>query len=157
MNLSRQTTRHTPNAKGLLYVDFNQDCGCFAIGLDSGYRIFNSDPLREKKRQDFNGRGIGIVSMLFRTNYLALVGGGRDPKFPPNHVILWDSAKEKEIVKIEFRSEVKNVKLRHDKMIIVLANKVYVYTFSAKPKCTHTFETYDNDKGKSQVNDISYN
>ncbi|KAJ1851078.1 Phosphatidylinositol 3,5-bisphosphate-binding protein, partial [Coemansia sp. RSA 2703] len=71
--------------------------------------IFNSDTYKEKMRREFKDSGIGIVAMLYRSNYLVIVDGGRNPRFPPNKVMLRDDASSKIIAELEFRSDVLNV------------------------------------------------
>ncbi|XP_018653187.1 LOW QUALITY PROTEIN: putative wd-repeat protein [Schistosoma mansoni] len=37
---------------GILFVGFNQDYGCFAVGMQNGFRIFNCDPLKQLERYE---------------------------------------------------------------------------------------------------------
>jgi WD repeat-containing protein 45 len=53
--------------------------------------------------------------MMFRTNILALVGGGSKPKFATNKVFLWDDLSLKCIGELSFKAYVRAVKLTKDK------------------------------------------
>ncbi|KAJ2004069.1 Phosphatidylinositol 3,5-bisphosphate-binding protein [Coemansia thaxteri] len=156
MNVGRPMLRAGSGAQEsyapeLLYATFNQDYGCFAIGTQTGFRIFNSDPYKEKMRREFKDGGIGIVAMLYRSNYLAFAGGGRNPRFPPNKVMLWDDASSKIIAELEFRSDVLNVQLQRDRIVVVLRNKCIICSLEAKPRHLHAFETADNDRGAMAI------
>ncbi|KAI3449515.1 hypothetical protein Pfo_006180 [Paulownia fortunei] len=141
-----------PSPIKLLHVSFNQDYGCFATGTDHGFRIYNCDPFREIFRRDFdgNGGGVGAVEMLFRCNILALVGGGDSPQYPLNKVMIWDDHQSRCIGELSFRSEVRGVRLRRDRIVVVLEQKIFVYNF-ADLKLLHQIETIANPKGLCAV------
>jgi hypothetical protein len=120
--------------------------GCFALGTDDGFRIYNCEPFKETFRRDFASGGIGMVEMLFRCNILALVGGGRNPRYPPHKVMIWDDHQNRCIGELSFRSEVRAVRLRRDRVVVALATKVYVYNFADLSLLDH-IETADNAKG----------
>ncbi|XP_027098381.1 autophagy-related protein 18a-like [Coffea arabica] len=139
----------------LLHVSFNQDYGCFATGTSRGFRIYNCDPFREIFRRDFdNAGGIGSVEMLFRCNILALVGGKDNPQYPLNKVMIWDDHQSRCIGELSFRSEVRGVRLRRDRIVVVLEHKIFVYNF-ADLKLLHQIETIANPKGLCAVSQAS--
>lgn len=120
--------------------------GCFAVGTNKGFRIYNCEPFRETFKRDFSAGGIGIVEMLFRCNILALVGGGAQPRFAPNKVMIWDDHQNRCIGELAFRSAVKAVRLRRDRVVVALLNKVYVHNFADLSVLDHC-DTVDNPKG----------
>lgn len=130
----------------LLSLSWNQDYGCFAAGTSHGFRIYNCDPFKETFRRDLKSGGFGIVEMLFRCNILALVGGGANPQYPPNKVMIWDDHQSRCIGEFAFRSDVRAVKLRRDRLVVVLERKIYIYNFHDL-KLLHQIETLSNPRG----------
>lgn len=130
----------------ILHVGFNQDSECFACGTTNSFRVYNCEPFQETICRPFANGGIGIVELLFKCNVLALVGGGPTPKFPANKVMMWDDHQGKCVGELSFRSQVRAVRLRRDRVVVALEHKVLVYNF-ADFKLLHQIETLANTKG----------
>lgn len=54
----------------------------------------------------------------------------RTSRYPTNKVFIWDDHQSRNIGELTFKTEVKAVKLRRDRVVVVLMQKVYVYRFS---------------------------
>jgi len=130
----------------LLTMSFNQDGGCLAIGTASGFRICNVHPFQETFRRNLgfqmptassNGGGgsggIARIEMLYRTNLLALTGHhstASHSQYPPNKVLIYDDHSQRTIGELSFRQKILVTKLRRDRIVVVLRDRVYVYNFS---------------------------
>lgn len=85
--------------------------------------------------------------MLGRYNYLALVGGGRNPKWPQTKVIIWDDAKQRTAITLELKTAVLRVRLTKSRIAVALQNSVHLYNFSSPPEKSSVFETAENPLG----------
>lgn len=156
MNTHNAISNLSDKEMKILDVTFNQDQGCFSVAHERGFLVYNTNPIDLRVKRTFNsttlsGSGIGHISMLHRTNYLALVGGGKAPKFPNNKVIIWDDLKRKTSLSLSFMSPVLSVLLSRIRIVVVLLNLVVVYEFSAPPKKFASYETSPNEHGVADL------
>lgn len=149
---THKSIQNAPKIKSplLLNAKFNQDYGCFAICSETGFKVYNTDPLELRVDRNFD-KGIGSVTMLHRTNYLALIGGGKLPFFAVNKVIIWDDLKKKKSLELDFNTNVLNILLSRTRIVIILKNQVMVYGFNSPPKLISNYETTDNIEGIGEL------
>ncbi|KAI1211961.1 WD40 repeat-like protein [Annulohypoxylon truncatum] len=136
----------SPPEHAALSVTFNSDASRFVVGLDSGFCIFHSSTSQVQTARVFNA-GLGLVQMMGNANYLALVGGGRSPKFPQNKVIVWDDSKSKIALELATLTAVRGVQISKSRIAVVLQNSVRVYAFQKPPTPLARYETADNFLG----------
>ncbi|MFH4980637.1 hypothetical protein AB6A40_007346 [Gnathostoma spinigerum] len=134
------------NASLVRSVCFNQDFGCFCCAMENGFHLYNSDPLKRLCAENLPG-GIENVEMLFRCNYIAFIGSRNSNSFPSNNVIIWDTLNRKEIVRLEMNSDVKGVRLRRDRIVVVLETSIHIFSFTDHPSKLHVFESSRNPRG----------
>ena len=94
------------------------------------------------------GGGIGRIEMLNTTNILALVGGGKNPKFSINKIIIWDDQKNPNniIGELRFNTPILNVKIKMDRLIGVCQNKIYIFNLNTL-ETIDMFDTFENING----------
>jgi WD40 repeat protein len=108
--------------------------------------------------------------MLGATNYIALVGGGKQPKFPQNKVCpehsgwllineadivfevqIWNDVTKKFTVTMEFKTPVQRVRLSQTHLVVVLLNKVGIYQMQTPPEKLAEYETANNPYGLCEL------
>ena len=133
------------NKNVMLFSTFNQDNTCFAIGTEKGFRIYSVYPFQNGIHRNLDG-GIGIIEMLNSSNILAFVGDGSSQKYSPNKVIVWDDSQGKVLGELRFKVNVKNIKLKRDKIFVITEKKIFVFAFQSFDNID-ALNTYTNKKG----------
>lgn len=135
-------------SNGVHSVRFNQDASCFAVAMDQGCRLYNVSPFRQKLRLDHSTVGsLHLVEMLHRTNLLAMVGGGLKPRFADNTVLLYDARRQAFVYELTFDLPVLGIRMRRDRMIVALHNRLHVFAFPEPIRLLETLESGENPHG----------
>jgi hypothetical protein len=130
----------------VLSASFNDDCSFYSVGLESGFRVYSSTTCEEKIARDVGG-GIGCAEMLGRKSYIALVGGGKQPKYPQNKVQIWNDKTGRFTTSVEFKTAVQRVRISQTHMIVALLNSVNIYKMKIPLEKAAEYETVNNPFG----------
>ncbi|KAJ2895728.1 hypothetical protein MKZ38_006200 [Zalerion maritima] len=150
---TRQAIEETARPAALS-VSINSDASCFSVGLDTGFcKVYISKSSQLKQSRDFNG-GFGLVQMMGTSNMIGLVGGGKNPRYAPTKVMIWDDSKAKWVAEIpRLRNLVRGLQLCRSRIVVVMQNRVEAYTFERNPKLLVSYETETNLLGLCALTD----
>ncbi|ORY17246.1 WD40-repeat-containing domain protein [Clohesyomyces aquaticus] len=147
-----------------LSASFNADNSCFSAALETGFRVFTSKSGDMKVAREVGG-GIGCAEMLGTTRYIALVGGGKQPKFPQNKVSpqdadwvyietdtsyevqIWNDATQVVSASLEFKTPIQRVRISKSHLVVALLNNVGIYKMKSPPEKIADYETVNNPYG----------
>ena len=134
---------------------FNQDQTCFVAALDDGLRVFYLDPIREMAhlRHELVG-SVSKAEMLYKSNLIAFVGGGKKPRFPENNIIVYDDRQQEFVLEVSLPESVLNIRLKRDKLIAICRSQIHVFSFPNRCKLLFNVTTRDNPKGICELSSV---
>ena len=137
--------------KKILYLSFNFDNTFFSVGTEIGFKVFSTDTLRLKIERNLGG-GIGLIQMLGRSNIFCLGGGGKNPKYLLNKLIIFDDKKSKEIYEFRFNSKINNCKIKQEKIFVICQNEISIIDIEKYPyEIIETIKTCENIYGACSI------
>ena len=138
------------NSDSIIKLAFNQDNSCFSVATETGFKIYQSYPFKGPIERNMNG-GIGAVEMIYKSNFLAMIGGGEAPLFNNNKVVIWDENKSRIISDLKFLTNVINIKLKKDLLFVVCEDRIYIFNLNTYD-AIYTIDTGKNIKGLIAIN-----
>ncbi|KAJ6227790.1 wd-repeat protein interacting with phosphoinosides wipi -related [Anaeramoeba flamelloides] len=103
-------------------LSFNRNKTCFTCGLSSGFKIFNTNPFQKRFKRKFEDFGIIRLELLGSSNVMAFVRSTT-----PNKLTIWDDYQSQGIAELSFETEITEMKIFMDKIVVCCSDHVIVY------------------------------
>lgn len=131
-------------------ISFNQDFSLISLATETGFKIYNTHSLSQNYEKKLIG-GLSKCELSYKSNYMALIGGGTMPLFSDKKVVIYDDAQESIESEYKFTTTVINVKLKKNLLFIVCEKKIYVFNIQNSQNID-CFDTIENKKGLIAIN-----
>ena len=126
-------------------INFNQNSTCLCIGINKGFKIFNTQPFREHIERYVDAE-LSLIEMFQRSNLIAFVSNETSHKYGSNKVIIWDDYQIKVLLELRFNDKILNIKLKKDLIYVVFESQIQIFNYSTMT-CIQTLPTYINNLG----------
>ena len=132
-------------ANKINYIGYNFDSSYFCLGTDIGFQVYETNPLNLIISKILNG-GIGIIKILDKSNIFCLVGGGKNPRFSPNVLILWDDKNDE--ISNEYRCDsfIINCYIKQNCIFIICSDNIIIINTKSM-ELIEKIDTINNPKG----------
>ena len=127
------------------YIGFNFDNSYFCLGTDIGFQVYQTYPLTLLISKTLNG-GIGVVKILDKSNIFCLVGGGKNPRFSPNVLIIWDDKKDSILNEYRCDSFIINCYIKQNIIFLICSDNIFLLR-TKKLELIEKINTINNPKG----------
>jgi len=97
------------------------------VATTSGFEIIQNDSSSDKIKKKLQnlGQSVELIEMMYKTNFIVIVLSSARHK-----VVIWDDYERKNRTEITFNSQVKNIKLRKDMLVVILEQKTFIFQFT---------------------------
>lgn len=141
-----------PGSRPILYLSFNQDDSCLAVGSRDGIKIYSLET--HAVCFAYPAGGISVSEMLFCTSLLAFVGAGEQPSLSPRRLRVINTSTQTPIRDLNFPSSVLAVRMNRKRLVAILENRCYVHHLDTL-EILRVLETPVNQKGVVAVSPSS--
>ena len=124
---------------------FNQQATHLAFATsDAKWRIVNCYPSFQPCQVSVGG--CSVISMLFSSSLVALVGGGDRADDSPRRLKLWNACTQSSVFELTFASAILNVVMNKKRLLVVLEEAVHIFELGTMKLLT-TLDTAPNPHG----------
>ncbi len=126
-------------------------CGFRIYSVDPFSEVSNSEKFPEESQLPFVG-GISQIAILYKTQILALVGSNTNKKLSNQSVLIYDNYQKKKLQERPFISQILNVLMLKDRLVVVLSSGVYVFNLLQGFSVELHLKTCPNPRGACAIN-----
>ncbi|CDZ97147.1 Uncharacterized conserved protein, contains WD40 repeats [Phaffia rhodozyma] len=130
-------------------ITVNQQSDTFALATNQGFQIWNLHPLQLLADRQLPG-SIGHASLLHRTSLVFLLGGGVNPLYPLNKLIIWDDRFQTPVLELEFREKILGVTSRRGLLALSFRKRVVLLTIDGFGEEDYTDSKRPKRRGKER-------